>query len=82
MNLQTIVNQSKQEEGKPEFAQGIQHSSTKERRLGSRALITLLYYFDRSFTSRITSEKNYFFIFVLNQKKIYRPSRSSFFQKS
>jgi len=42
----------------------------------------LLYHFDRSFTSRITLEKNYFFLFALNQKKIYRPSRTKIFPKS
>jgi len=26
-----------------------------------------------------TTKKNYFFLFALNQKKIYRPSRANFF---
>jgi hypothetical protein len=43
---------------------------------------TLLYYFDQVFTSRVTTKKNYFFIFALNQKKIYRPSRPIFFPKA
>jgi hypothetical protein len=30
----------------------------------------------------VTSEKNYSVLFALNQKKIYRPSRSNFFPKS
>jgi hypothetical protein len=48
---------------------------------GSISREHILYHFDRMFTSRITAGKNYFFLFVLNQKKIYRPSRVSFFPK-
>ena len=44
-------------------------------------LILVLYHFDRMFTSCITPEKNYF-LFALNQNKIYRPSRVIFSQKS
>ena len=40
---------------------------------------TLLYHFDRMFTSRITQTIS--FLFVLNQNKFYRPFRTSFFRE-
>jgi hypothetical protein len=47
------------------------------------ATLTVLYYFDQVFTSRVTTKKKlFFFLFALNQKKIYRPSRPIFFPKS
>ena len=50
--------------------------------VGNIAVVLVLYHFDRMFTSRITPKKNYSVLFALNQNKIYRPSRASFFQKS
>jgi len=55
---------------------------TRYSRKRSLYMKVVLYYYDQSFTSLSYPKKNYFFLFALNQKKNFRPSRSNFFPKS
>jgi len=68
----------------PEFT-GVHWSSPESTEL--HYILTKLYIYCAIMTNHsrhchIQKKKNYFYLFVLNQKKIYWPSQSSFFQKS